>query len=92
MPKLKDHEGRIVIVVFPPSQTGGSFEKRTVKLLSVDDAGIWVEDQKMTNDVLESLDLHALPALLAPFLPYSSIHAIFVNVPGMSLSEKAFGA
>ncbi len=91
MPKLKDFENHpVVLLLFDPAQPGG-LEKRTVKLLTVDDGGIWVEDQKLTNDVLGSLNLPAAPALVTPFFPYSSIHAIFANVPGLSLSEKAFG-
>ena len=61
MPKLKDFESHpIVLLLFDPNQSGG-LQKISVKLLTVDDGGIWVEDQELTNDVLEFLNLPAVP-------------------------------
>jgi hypothetical protein len=92
MPQLKDFENQtVILLLLDPTQPGG-LEKRIVKLLTVDNAGIWIEDQKLTNDVLENLKLEAAPTQVTPFFPYSAIHAIFALVPGLSLSEKAFGA
>ena len=92
MPSLKDFENQmIVLLLFDPNRAGG-MEKRTVKLVSVENFGIWIEDQKLTDSVLDGLNLPAAPTRVMPFFPFSSIHAIFATVPGLSLSETAFGA
>jgi hypothetical protein len=91
MPNLKDHEGEMVIILLPDPVLH-TLEKRHVKLVSVDAAGIWIEDQELTNAALERLAIPASPIRAAMFLPFASIHAIFVSAPGVSLSEKAFGA
>jgi hypothetical protein len=91
MPKLSDFEGQTVILLLLDPTLPGHLEQITAKLLTVDDGGIWIENQQLTNDVLAKMKLPAAPQLLAMFLPYAAIHAIFANVPGLSLSEKAFG-
>lgn len=91
MPTLKDFEGKTVTLIFSiPSHPGG-LKHEKVTLLSVEDAGIWIENQNLTNEVLEKMNLPATNKRATFFYPYAALHAIFVTVPGTSLSEKAFG-
>lgn len=91
MPTLKELEGQTVVILFPNPNRPSGVDRINVKLLSTDDNGIWVEDQTLTNRVLASMELPAAPALITVFYPYAAIHAILGNLPGLSLSEKAFG-
>jgi hypothetical protein len=91
MPSLKDFEGQTVTLIFlNPSHPGG-LQREKVTLLTVEDAGIWIENQALTNEVLEKMNLAAVNQRTAFFYPFSALHAIFVKLPGTSLSEKAFG-
>jgi hypothetical protein len=91
MSKLKEIEGQIVTVIFLNPAYRGGLQREKVKLLHVDDAGIWIENQTLTNEVLEAMNLPATDKVAVFFHPYAAIHAIFVSLPGTSLSEKAFG-
>jgi hypothetical protein len=92
MPKLKDFEGQsISILILDPKQSSG-LRQIIAPLISVDDGGIWIENQKVMNALLESLNVPAVQGRVLQFFPYAAIHAIFVNYPGTTLSEKAFGA
>jgi hypothetical protein len=50
-----------------------------------------VENQALTNEVLEKMNLPAVNQRTGFFYPFAALHAIFVRLPGTSLSEKAFG-
>ena len=91
MPSLKDFEGQPITLIIPNPNRPGGLQRDRVKLLNVDDAGIWIENQALTNDVLTALDLPAAQQVLTVFYPYAAIHAILVETPGLSLSEEAFG-
>jgi hypothetical protein len=91
MHKLKDFEGQTIILVIPNPNRSGGLQRESVKLLNVDDAGIWIENQALTNATLAALNLPATQQVLTAFYPYAAIHAILVETPGLSLSEKAFG-
>jgi hypothetical protein len=54
MPKLRDFESQMIVLIVLDPVVGG-LVKRTVKLVTVDDAGIWFEDQGLTNAALENL-------------------------------------
>jgi hypothetical protein len=88
MTKLKELEGQIVTLIFV---TKDGLRRENVKLVTVDDAGIWVENQTLTNEVLERMNVPATEQVAVFFYPYAAIHAIYISLPGTSLSEKAFG-
>jgi hypothetical protein len=91
VPRLKEFEGHPITLIFlNPSHPGG-LQRENVTLLSVEDAGIWTENQDLTNEVLEKMHLPATNKRATFFYPYAALHAIFVMLPGTSLSEKAFG-
>lgn len=91
MPNLKDFEGKTVTLIFVNLSHAGGLQREKVTLLSVEDAGIWIENQKLTNEVLERMNLPSTEQRAVFFYPYAALHAIFVTIPGTSLSEKAFG-
>ena len=62
-----------------------------VKLVGVEQAGIWFESQSITNIVLEKFNAQAVPRTLVFFLPYSELHVAIATVDAPSLHEKAFG-
>ena len=87
MPALKDFEGQIITLILPNPNRQGGLQREAVKLLTVEDSGIWVENQTLTNETLQALQLPATEQVAAFFYPYE----ILVSIPGTSLSEKAFG-
>jgi len=80
----------ITVLINNPNRRTG-IQKLVVKLINVDENGIWIEDQKLTDLALEDLGLAALPKVITVFYPFASIHAILANLPGFSLSESKFG-
>jgi hypothetical protein len=90
--KLKDFEGTPVTLIFLNPAHPDGLQRERVMLLTVEDTGIWIENQKWTNDAFEKMNVPATGRRATFFYPYAAIHAIFVTVPGTSLPEKAFGA
>jgi hypothetical protein len=62
-----------------------------VKLYSVDSGGIWIQSQKLTEQMLETLKAHVAPRSPVYFLPYSQIAWICHWIDDPSLSEKSLG-
>lgn len=59
-------------------------------LHGVENGGIWVENQKYTNQFLESIGLATAPKTMIFFLPWHQIATILGSLETPSLSEKAF--
>jgi hypothetical protein len=62
-----------------------------LKLHGFDFGGIWVENQKLTDMVLEILNKAATPTTPVFFVPYSAIHFACTAVEGQSLSAGKLG-
>ena len=62
-----------------------------VTLFSVDSGGIWIQSQKLTEDMLQALKAHVAPKSPVYFLPYSQIAWICHWIDDPSLSEKSLG-
>jgi hypothetical protein len=62
-----------------------------VKLLGIENGGIWLESQQKTNEILRFLERDSAPKTPVFFLPFSSIAWIsyWMDIP--SLSETALG-
>jgi hypothetical protein len=60
-------------------------------LHGVEDAGIWVESQAFTNQLLETFHLATSPKTAVFFLPWHQIVAILGSLDSPSLSEREFG-
>ncbi len=79
-------DGRILLAL-----TALHNEPLEFKLHGYDVGGIWVENQKLTDTVLELFDAATLPAQPIFFVPYSSIRWAFVLAKGQSLSSVKLG-
>jgi hypothetical protein len=71
MPKLKELENQTVMLLLHEPNVRSGIDNVLVKLLNVDDGGIWIEDQGLANQTLADLDLPAMPAVIAIFYPLS---------------------
>ena len=62
----------------------------TAKLHLVDDNGIWIESNNLTQAILENLNI---PAGKTPiiFLPFAQVRYILGASDGISLMNKAYG-
>lgn len=61
----------------------------TVILRGVENGGIWVESQELTEGMLELVRLKAAPKTPVLFLPYSSIACAIASIETPALSDKA---
>jgi len=61
----------------------------TLKLLSVDLGGIWVESQEFMEDLLSGKQQTMTASTLVFFLPYAQILAIYTIVDSPWISKKA---
>ena len=62
-----------------------------LKLEGFDEGGIWVQSQKLTDQIMRKLNQTALPTTPVIFVPYSAFHYAFVQVNELSLSDEKFG-
>lgn len=62
-----------------------------VKLFSVDSGGVWIQSQKITEEMLEALKRDSAPKSPVCFVPYSQIAWICHWIDEPSLSEKSLG-
>jgi hypothetical protein len=62
-----------------------------VKLLAVENGGIWVESQKITDDWLSKIGSFATRKAYIFFVPYQQISWILDRADCPGLSEKALG-
>lgn len=89
MKTLKELEGSQISVVAPFL---GANKVHSLKLHKVEEAGIWIESQDVTEIALGWVKQSAFPGTLLFFLPWHQITLIFgveENVP--SFSVKALG-
>jgi hypothetical protein len=62
-----------------------------VKLIAVDDGGIWIESQDATESFMRQVKRTSLPKTLVYFLPYAQIAWIMGTEDYPSMSEKSLG-
>jgi len=62
-----------------------------VKLLKVENAGIWIESQDFTERMMRQFSTSTSPTTMVLFIPFSRIEYILTSLPVMSLSETSFG-
>jgi hypothetical protein len=62
-----------------------------LKLHGVEQGGIWVENQELTDSILETVNEAALPVQPIFFVPYSSIAWAVAVIEGQSLSAEKLG-
>jgi hypothetical protein len=84
-PDLKSMEGEVIHALIP------FFDRvriQPLKLRRVEDAGIWVESQGLTNQILDNAGYAAAPKTLVLFLPWHQIVTIWSSIDSPALSEK----
>ena len=61
------------------------------KLLAVENGGVWIESQVVTDDLLKLLNVPASPRQPVLFVPFAAIECIVSSVEGPALSASSFG-
>jgi len=88
MIKLNDYVGQTILIRSIPIKENGP---AAVKLVAVDDGGIWIESQDATDHWLAFVKLTSAPRTPVWFLPYGQIAWILGSEDYPALSEKSLG-
>ncbi|HXX18237.1 MAG TPA: hypothetical protein VEJ46_02440 [Candidatus Acidoferrum sp.] len=88
MPSLESMIGKQIIALVPMfSET----RLQTMTLHSIENAGVWVENQSFINMFLTKLGVSAAPKTLIFFLPFHEIRFVWDALDSPSLSETGLG-
>ena len=85
--KLNDMVGEQIAALVPMFDT---IAMQKMKLLAIEQSGIWVEHQKSTNLLLTKIGAQSSPKTLVFFLPWHEIRMIWGSLDAPSLNEKSF--
>lgn len=88
MPRLQDFVGQTIIALVPIFDP---VVYQSLKLHEVEASGLWVENQEITNFMLEKYGLATTPKTMIFFLPFHEIRFVLGSLDVPSLGEKAFG-
>ncbi|MFB3916796.1 MAG: hypothetical protein ACE14M_08705 [Terriglobales bacterium] len=88
MKKLEDMIGEEIAVLVPMFH---QIVLQKMTLHSVEQAGLWVEHQNSTNQLLSKIGLQSAPKTLVFFLPWHEVRMIWESLDAPALNEKAFG-
>jgi hypothetical protein len=86
MKELKDMVGELIVAHIPVIDRT-KFQQ--VKLLAVENGGIWIENQKTTSDFLSGIGVEMSPKTMIFFLPFAQINFIAASLDTPSISDKA---
>lgn len=88
-PSLRNLIGTVIMASVPilkePNERD-DFKK--FKLHAVESAGLWLESQEITNEILDKEQMVASPGTLVLFIPFDKINLIVGAVAVPSFSEK----
>jgi len=88
-PSLKDHEGETIHIVSPFFD---STVIQTVRLIRMEDAGLWVENQDWNIEMLKKhFGVMSSPKTMIFFLPWHQISVIVGSLDVPSLSAESLG-
>jgi hypothetical protein len=88
-PSLKEQEGQ-TIVLLSPFFHSTTFQK--VRLIRVEDAGIWVENHKWNMErIKENFGISSTPKTMIFFLPWHQILTVVGSLDVPSFSEESLG-
>jgi hypothetical protein len=86
--KLTDYVGDTILIrSIPINEEHPVF----VKLVAVDDGGIWIESQDATEHLLQQFKRTSAPKTAIWFLPFAQIAWILGTEDYPSMSEKSLG-
>jgi hypothetical protein len=88
MPELQNLIGQTILALVP-SIHGTDLQK--LKLHGVENGGLWIESQELTNVFLSRVGAQTAPKTMVFFLPYHQISFVLGSLDVPSLSEKAYG-
>jgi hypothetical protein len=86
MQELKDRVGQLIVALIP------ALHKTTmqqVRLLAVENSGVWIESQKFMSEFLTHIGTGMSPKTMIFFFPFSQITFIAASLDAPSISEKA---
>jgi hypothetical protein len=86
--KLADYVGDTILIRSLPVNEDHPV---MVKLIAVEDGGIWIESQDVTEHWMRELKITSFPRTPVWFLPYAQIAWILGAEDYPSMSEKALG-
>ena len=88
MPELSKMVGETIVAIVPMiSKT----KLQRIKLLGVENGGLWIESQSVTEMALGISNAQAAPKTLVLFLPWHQITVILSSADYPSLSEIELG-
>jgi len=88
MPQLTSLVGRSVFV---RSHVLDEEKPVLVKIVDVEESGLWIEWQAKTDEILQLLNVQTAPRTPIFFLPFAQIAWLHAWLEMPSLSEKGFG-
>jgi len=88
-PSLKEQEGETITLLSPFFD---ATKLQRVRLIRVEDAGIWVENHKWNMEQLKkTFGISSAPKTMIFFLPWHQISTIVGSLDAPSFSEESLG-
>jgi len=96
MPTLQELKGQRVLakisgLIGQTDETGKAIPAEILRLVEIEDAGIWVESERFTKYLLTLTKLSTTPRSVVFFVPFAKIDWILSSADYPSLLEKSFG-
>jgi hypothetical protein len=88
-PSLKNLIGTVIMASVPILKEPDERDDiKKFKLHGVEPAGLWLESQEITNEILDKEQLRSSPGTLVLFIPFDKINLVISALPMPSFSEK----
>lgn len=88
-PSLKEQEGEMIVIHCPFFD---NIKLQKVRLIRVEDAGIWIENHKYNMEQLKKVfGISSTPRTMIFFLPWHQVSAIIGSLDAPSFSEESLG-
>jgi hypothetical protein len=87
MPKLRELEGKRIQAAIRFFNKDDRSEVKEYVLHSVEESGIWVENQEFTEKIFKAAEVKTAPRTFVAFVPWSEIAVVFGSVKIPSLSD-----
>jgi len=88
-PSLKDQEGEMIVILSPFFD---NVKLQKVRLVRLEDAGIWVENHEYNMEVLaKRFGISSSPKSMVFFLPWHQIVMILGSLDAPTFSKESLG-
>ncbi len=91
MSRLASLKGERVVMLLVSTILEQSHPVLNVRLVDIEDAGIWIEGEDLAKYIHERYKQAAIPKMPIFFVPFSQVGWIHYGADYPSLSEKGFG-